>query len=388
MDDAKADAAARDHALGALTGLALGDALGMSTQSMSPQDIARAYGRDGVSGFVDACADQPVAPGMCAGSVTDDTEQAMLLARELVRGHGHVDVRRYARELTDWEARMKARGSLDLLGPSTRRALDALRRGVDPDLTGVTGTTNGGAMRATPLGVAFAPGPALVRAAHDSCVVTHNTPQGHESTLLMALAVSLGIERAAGAALAGKSAAPGVAGMHTVLRGALRRLEALRESDPAGFGHWSPRASVAVRVARALDRSFAWRDPLYGGDGGDEEAFAGWLRGEVGVSVEANESVAAACAVAVWFADRPFDGLLFAANLGGDTDTIAAMAGAMLGATWGMAAWPVDAVSTVGRVNGLDLAGVADRLLALRGDGDGGAAAPVARSGEAREARS
>ena len=34
----------RERALGTLTGLALGDALGMPTQSMSPEQIRRHYG--------------------------------------------------------------------------------------------------------------------------------------------------------------------------------------------------------------------------------------------------------------------------------------------------------------------------------------------------------
>ena len=88
---------------------------------------------------------------------------------------------------------MKEKGSLDLLGPSTKAALQALVEGVDPELTGRFGTTNGGAMRATPVGIAFIPGNALAEEAWRSCVVTHNTMQGIESTTLVAAAVSLAI---------------------------------------------------------------------------------------------------------------------------------------------------------------------------------------------------
>ena len=45
------------RAYGALAGLALGDALGMPTQAMSPQQIRTVYGR--VTGLVDADASQP-----------------------------------------------------------------------------------------------------------------------------------------------------------------------------------------------------------------------------------------------------------------------------------------------------------------------------------------
>ena len=46
---------------------------------------------------------------------------------------------------------MKAKGSLDLLGPSTKAALQKLTEGVSLEETGRFGTTNGGAMRATPV---------------------------------------------------------------------------------------------------------------------------------------------------------------------------------------------------------------------------------------------
>ena len=74
------------RAYGALAGLALGDALGMPTQAMSPEQIRAVYGR--VTGLVDGDVSQPYAPGMPAGSVTDDTEQALLIASLLVRGGG------------------------------------------------------------------------------------------------------------------------------------------------------------------------------------------------------------------------------------------------------------------------------------------------------------
>ena len=73
---------ARDSALGALYGLAIGDALGMPTQMMSREAIASRYGT--LRSFEPADADHPLAAGMAAGSITDDTEQALLLARLLI----------------------------------------------------------------------------------------------------------------------------------------------------------------------------------------------------------------------------------------------------------------------------------------------------------------
>lgn len=75
-----------DRALGALYGLALGDALGMPTQVMSREDVVRVYGS--ITGFEPAQHDNPVSAGMPAGSVTDDTDQAVIVGRLLVEGAG------------------------------------------------------------------------------------------------------------------------------------------------------------------------------------------------------------------------------------------------------------------------------------------------------------
>ena len=145
-----------EHARGAMIGLAIGDALGMPTQSMSAEQIIECYGGP-VRRLMDAVPQQPIAPNMKAGSVTDDTEQAFVLAARLIEDHGRIDNDAYAQDLLRWEAKMKEKGSLDLLGPSTKAALQALVEGVDPELTGRFGTTNGGAMRATPVGIASFP---------------------------------------------------------------------------------------------------------------------------------------------------------------------------------------------------------------------------------------
>ncbi|WP_256740225.1 ADP-ribosylglycohydrolase family protein, partial [Pseudomonas sp. K5002] len=73
---------ATTRALGAFYGLALGDALGMPTQSLSREQVKARFGA--ITGLEDADADQPIAPNMPKGSITDDTEQAILVGQLLV----------------------------------------------------------------------------------------------------------------------------------------------------------------------------------------------------------------------------------------------------------------------------------------------------------------
>src|SRR5215471_7433206 len=91
----------RSRALGALYGLAIGDALGMPTQSLSRAEVVARYGPL-VGGFRPGPDGHPLSAGRPAGSVTDDTEQAMLLARLVVAGGGEVHAGDRARGPFAW----------------------------------------------------------------------------------------------------------------------------------------------------------------------------------------------------------------------------------------------------------------------------------------------
>ena len=73
------------RAAGALYGLAVGDALGMPTESLPRPEIVARYGPL-LEDFQPGPPDQPLAPGLPAGTVTDDTEQALLLAELIIEG--------------------------------------------------------------------------------------------------------------------------------------------------------------------------------------------------------------------------------------------------------------------------------------------------------------
>ena len=331
------------RAYGALAGLALGDALGMPTQALSPQQIRAVYGR--VTGLVDADASQPYAPGMAAGSVTDDTEQALLVASLLVAGRGSLtrvalDAHEFAHALLAWEDSMIERGSLDLLGPSTKAALERVRGGEDPLAVGGEGTTNGAAMRVTPIGIAVstADPEAFADAVWSSCRVTHATRQGFQSAALVAAAVSLGIDSA-------RSTAPD-------LRALLWKAVTFVDSLPAR-GAWTPDPGVIAATRRAMQLSI---NPA--------SSSLECLAQQVGTSVASAHSIPMAFALLA--RDPSPQALLDAANIGGDTDTIGAIAGAILGAALGVEVLDGYDLARVEEVSRLDLRSVASDLLALR----------------------
>jgi ADP-ribosylglycohydrolase len=330
-----------DRALGALYGLAIGDALGMPTQLLSRQQITDRWGLHGVTGFEPAPPGHPIADGMPAGSVTDDTEQAVLLGRLIVEGHGRVDPRAFATALIDWERDMAARGSLDLLGPSTKRAIEAVINGTPPDEAGAHGDTNGAAMRITPVGVAtpFADLGRLADQVQAASFVTHNTSIALAGAAAVAAAVSAGIDGATTAEA-------------TAVAVEAAKLAATR-------GHWVAGADVAARIEWAVDLVRGV------GDVAVAATAAELIYTLVGTSLATQESVPAAFAVLSAVPDDPWRACLLAASLGGDCDTIAAMAGAITGACHGLAAFPPDAVDTID-ANGLRLYDLAESLLNIR----------------------
>ena len=332
------------RAYGALAGLALGDALGMPTQAMSPEQIRAVYGR--ITGLVDGDASQPYAPGMPAGSVTDDTEQALLIASLLIRGRGsssgHValDAGEFAHALLAWEDSMIERGSLDLLGPSTKAALELVRAGEDPLSVGGAGTTNGAAMRVTPIGIAVstADPEAFADAVWSSCQVTHATHQGFQSAALVAAAVSMGIDWDT----------PSASDMTALLWKAVSYVDSLPER-----GAWTPDPDVVAATRRAMQLV---ANPA--------SSSLECLVEQVGTSVASAQAIPMAFALLA--RDPSPRALLDAANIGGDTDTIGAIAGAILGAALGGEVLPADSLSMIEEVSHLGLPTVARELLELR----------------------
>jgi len=321
---------AQDRATAALLGLAIGDALGMPSQTLDRAAIRSTYGR--IEGFVDPVPDHPVAHGLRAAMVTDDTEQTLLLARRLIADRGGFDVNLWAADLLGWEAEVAARGLLDLLGPSSKAALVALRGGASVAEAGRLGSTNGAAMRIAPVAIATPPDPVrlMARVARVSRL-THGTGQALAGAAAVAMVISQGLDGAGfeeAVPLALVAAETGVAG-----------------ADPAA------QSAMADRIGAALDLAGQGEDALATG---------------IGTSVQSLQSVACAFGVVRLAGGDPWQAALIAANIGDDTDTIGAIACAMAAACAGTQALPRDKVEQVIRVNRLDLAPLVTSLLALR----------------------
>jgi ADP-ribosylglycohydrolase len=240
---------------------------------------------------------------------------------------------------------MAERGSLDLLGPSTKRAVAAILAGVPPDEAGAAGTTNGAAMRIAPVGIAV---PVALHA---------RTPDVRLSTLVDHVVRASSVTHNTGIALAGAAAvaaavSAGVSGA-TVARATALGVQAARLA--AGRGHWVAGADVAARIE--------WAAGLVTGH--HQEVAANLIYTLVGTSLATQESVPAAFAVLAAVPADPWRACRLAASLGGDCDTIAAMTGAIAGACHGVGSFPPEAIAAID-AQGLGLAALVGELLALR----------------------
>ena len=176
----------------------------------------------------------------------------------------------------------------------------------------------------------------LIESVVTACLVTHNTSVAISGAAAVACAVAAGVNGASW----NEVMAAGVDGA----RLGVRRGRWVYAPDVAERIEW---ARSVVRSAMSLDEA------------------ARLLVRLVGTGEPTTESVPAAFAAADFARGDPEVAILLAANAGGDTDTVAAMAGAICGAWAGEAAVPEAWRRTVSETNELDVAAWADRLVAL-----------------------
>lgn len=278
----------RERFVGCLMGLAVGDALGGIFEAQLPEHIRSRFSSS------DALLNHPTEEIW----YTDDTQMAIGLAESLI-ARGTIDEVHLCQSFV--ANYHPSRG----YGRGARAVLEAMEDGRDHRAIAEThfpggSYGNGGAMRVAPLGVFFHDDLDLVtEQARLSALPTHLHPLGIEGTQLLAVA----------AALATRSVAFDRSAFFDELFGRCNTVE------------YRERLTLARKVANADELS------------------------ALGNGIEAVESVPTAIACFALTPDSYGDTITNAIFLGGDTDTIAAMAGAISGAHLGVGAIPASLVA-------------------------------------------
>lgn len=294
--------------LGGLYGQALGDAWGMPAY-FDPQQTWDVY-QDWITDFLPGPADHEVHAGLPAGRITDDSEQAFSLAQAYIEDGG-VTLDATVRAIIAWYDRTGGDTS-KYVGPSTRRGVQALKRGEDPRRTGRTGDTNGSAMRVSTVGLLH-PGD-IVGAVEDtvtSCLPTHGTNVAISGACAVASAIAIGMLEDAT--------------LDAVVAAGIVGAELGRSKGNRWLGaSVSKRIEMAVAIARGA---------------GDERQKLQRIYDEVGTSLAVPETVGAAFGVLVMADADPKQTAIYAAALSGDADTVGAIACAIAGAFKGIEAF-------------------------------------------------
>ena len=287
------DVEMRERFVGALIGTFVGDALGMPVEGWSWRDIQRQYGE--VRDMLPA--------RLGAGTYTDDTLLMIALAESLLAHGGHLDpddLQSRFRSVYDprrgFGAGMHRLIRLWDLGMSWREAARTLFDG------GSYG--NGGAMRVAPVGLLYHRSLSQVyEMARLQASVTHAHPLGQEGAALQALAVALAVR-------------------------------ASREQfDPEEFlgdleAALPPSAETYRRALMMVwDLRGRWED-------------RDLIVRKLGNRSSAHRSVPTALFAFLTFWRSFEEAVVYAVSLGGDTDTLAAMTGAIAGAFHGVHAVP------------------------------------------------
>ena len=275
-----ASASIEDRAIGALLGLAIGDAIGATLETA----------------LRDSCApvEDMIGGGLFRlepGQWTDDTSLALALGESLVERDG-IDEADLMRRFTAWwrEGRYASTGRAFGIGPVTRASLERWLVTGDP-IAGSTSpgsATNGSLMRLAPIAIRYWNDKAKrCEAAARQSRTTHGAEEAVDACIAFADLLA--------DAIAGKP-----------------RAEVLRSRDE----------KLADKIAAIVKGS--WR-----GKRRDEIASSGY--------------VAHTLEAAIWSVAETGDfrgAILFAANLGEDADTNAAVAGQLAGALYGLSGIP------------------------------------------------
>ncbi len=280
-----------DRVRGCLLGIAVGDSLGLPREGLTPGRAARLFGSPPFQHrFI-----------FGRGMISDDTEHACMTAQALLASAGEPD--KFARSLA-WRLRFWLLGLPAGIGFATLRSITKLWLGILPKNSGVYSAGCGPAMRAPVIGGFNPQDEQLILLNRASSRITHTDPRAEEGSLLIAL----------------------------VAREAVRNgTDIDRQSLFAKFRE----VAIGDELLRHLD---IVESCLARGDGANELINAlGLTRGVTGYI---NHVVPVSLFCWLRYPGDFRKALETAIIFGGDTDTVGAIVGGLIGATLGEQAIP------------------------------------------------
>ncbi|HOJ88187.1 MAG TPA: ADP-ribosylglycohydrolase family protein [Pseudothermotoga sp.] len=318
----------------ALEAFATGDAMGMPTEFVTREVIREKYGL--IDELIDPSEISLIHRNLVRGQVTDDTEQVLELIETYYRTK-RIDSEVTLTALRTWCTRTDA-AAKGYVGPSTLKVLLG-------ESNTCNGTTCGAAMRVLAVALSVKQGDIqnLKKAIWESCLCTHNSDIAIEA----AMAIGYGYHYAA---LDNSYETI----IDQIIKGAL-------EGRNMGSNSYVG-AHTGHRIMWAVDAIRRMSSP---------EEVLDFVYEVIGTTMESNEVVPAAVSIFSYAKENVWLAIRMGASVGGDTDTIAAIAGALSALYAKGHDIPLHVVKEVLETNQLDLYRYAKMLAAMfSGDSD------------------
>lgn len=263
---------------------------------------------------------------------------ALALADALIECEGDVVPEVIGNHILTWALQFGA-FEKNILGPSSKAALFALIQGADISTLENNGITNGAAMRVSPLGCLLPPMPLsdFIDAVALASRPTHKSDIAVAGATVIAWAISQGIAEKSWSDI--RATLPAVA-------------QAAQEKRVTTY---SPALSARLQLALETVQN----EP-------DDDTALEQIYQRIGTGTEIIQSVPAAIAMVELAHTEPNRCAILCANLGGDTDTIGAMATAICGALHGIESIVPDFKRQLDEVNALDIDAYSSALAQLR----------------------
>ena len=312
-----------DRVHATLCALALGDAMGMPTEFQPPEEIREFYG------FVDSIlAPDPRhyhSKDMVRAQYTDDTELSLEVLDAIVRCGG-VSLETAVSALKTWVEKYDV-FQKSYLGPTSKKALEGIFAGQDPIEAGREGTTNGAAMRITPVGILNAGDPGqAARDAAKLCLPTHGSNRAMAGAGAIAAAVAEALRDASTPESVLEAARHGAV---------IAEKEGYRKGES--------------RLLRLTDEMLK-----LSAETADDAAFLADVFRRIEYSMDCEDTAAVVLAFFYRCGGDPMHAARLGANLGGDTDTIGALSAALSGAYSGTAKLDMAMIREIEQVNRVD----------------------------------
>ena len=343
-----------------LYGQALGDAYGMPSELLSFRKVKELFGE--IDSFEAGHPENPASAHFVAAEITDDTQMALAICDAIIKAQGIPSDNLVAKHILIW-ADSYGVWDKNILGPSSSKALSAIKNGSSIDELENLGTTNGCVMRIAPLGCVL-PLPNLDEPSGVKRFLSHIyacTSPTHKSKVALS---------AASAVVAFISASIEGENPEDALDIALKiSSTAYALEDEVFYSNPASRIAGATFLYKQIKAGkITLSDLSIDIDADlcalDEAAY--FIREYVGTTMEISDTVASAFVAAFASNFKVRTCAKLCANLGGDTDTIGAIACAICASQGSLENFDTNELDQLEAVNNLGIKEKAKMLSDIR----------------------